>query len=141
MEQWKFLCLESMRSIFPVPLMKRLVCWGWYLAVTSPDIEVVIDGEARQYLKCRFSRLRRNPVSFGMAQQLTGNNHSLLLQGRRLVLFIHHSTPGVDLFVNVDLYRADVCAASVQGRSKRELAVAVDFKRRHRNDADWPHVS
>ena len=69
----------AIAPILPVPLVERLVCRGWYLAVAPPDIEVVINGKARQHFKRGFGRLRRNRVSLGMAQQFTSDNHGLLL--------------------------------------------------------------
>ena len=94
--------------MFTVPLMECLVCRGWYLAVASPDIEVVINRKARQHFKGHFGRLGRNPISLGMAEQFASDSHRLLFRKRSLVLFVHDRTPGVDLFVNVDLNRANI---------------------------------
>src|ERR1700746_3213230 len=100
---------------------------GLVLAVAPPDIEVVINGKARQRFKNGFSRSRRNPISLGMTQQFARDNHRLLLDERGLLLFVHDCAPGIDLFVNVDLDRTNVCAASVQRRGERELAVAANL--------------
>src|ERR1700729_595524 len=56
------------------------------------------------------------------------------------MLLVHHSTPRINLLVNVDLHGAYVGATAIERGSKRQFAIAVDIEGRHHNDADRPHV-
>src|SRR6202795_1590415 len=56
------------------------------------------------------------------------------------MLLLHHLPPGVDLFMDVDLYRTDVRATAIQGRRKRKLTVAPDIESRHHDDSDRAHI-
>jgi len=58
-------------------------------------------------------------------QQFASRLHLAFLGERDLVPLHELSAPAKDLLVDVDLDRADVAAAAVQGRGERQIAVFV----------------
>ena len=74
----------------------------------SLRLEMVVNHEARERLQRDFGRLCRNAVSLRMAQQFASHYHRLLLRELSLMFLVHDGAPGIDLLVNVDLYRANV---------------------------------
>src|SRR5262249_51538849 len=115
--------------------MERLLCRGRHIAVVAPGIQVIANCEAWQYLERSFSSLCHNATSLRMTQHLSSYGHRLFLWELNLMLFIHYLPPGIDLLVDVDLYRAHVGAAAVKSRRERKLAIAANIKSRHRNKA------
>src|SRR4029077_11916139 len=135
-------CLRApvTQTILFVPLMERLLCGARHVAVIAPGIQPIVNCEAWQRLERSFSSLCRNAVSLRITQHFASYDHRLFLWELDLMLLVHHRAPGIDLLVNIDLYRAHVGTASVQGRRERQFAIAANVKGRHRNKAYWPHV-
>src|SRR5271167_4577631 len=96
-----------------VPLMKRLRGCLWNISVFSPWIQTVVDCEMRQDVESGRERCCRDLIQRWITQDLVCHAHGLLLYGLNLPFLLHYFAPTVDLFMNVDLYRADIGATAV----------------------------
>src|ERR1700722_9346125 len=133
--------LIRFQTVFCVPLVKGLFGWGRNIAMLPPVVQRIVDSEVGQDLQGSLRRTRSDPVELGVAEYLTGHDHRFFLDNLNLAFVFHHLAPSIDLFMNVYLYRADIGAATVQGRRERKFAELVDIERRHHNDPHRSHVN
>src|SRR4029077_4350870 len=96
-----------------------------HLPMLPPGVEAVVDDETRKMREREIGRGDRGAISHRPRKHLAGGLHRRLLYERDFVPLHELAPPGVDLLVDVDLDRADVAAAAIERRGKRQVAVLV----------------
>src|SRR5208282_2493620 len=122
--------------VLEIPAAEALFWRLRHLALPSPRIEPVVDGEARQVLDGQSRRRNSRAIKPGIAQHFADDADGLLLDQRQLIALGHDLAPFVDLIVDVDLYRADVGAAAVERRGVGQIAVFANIESRINDDPD-----
>src|SRR5215467_8329031 len=116
-------CSLLFSAISLIPAMKSLLGWVRHLTVSAPGVEAIVDDKTRQMRESHISGANRRAVRRRARQQFTGCLHLDPFGQWRFVLLDEYPSPRIDLLVDIDLDRADVAAAAVQCRSKRQVAV------------------
>src|SRR5215472_7900436 len=106
-----------------IPVVEGLCRRVRYLTVPTPGVETVVDDPPRQMRESRIGGGDRRAIRRRPRQQFTGRLHLDPLGQRRFVPLDEYSSPRIDLLVDIDLDRADIAAAAVQCRSKRQVAI------------------
>src|SRR5271166_1840341 len=122
--------------VLEIPAAEALFRRFRHLALPSPRIEPVVDGEARQALDGEPRRRYRRAIKPRVAQHLADEADGFFLDQRQLIALGHDLPPFVDLIVDVDLHRADIGAAAVERRGIGQIAVFTDVEGRVDDDAD-----
>src|SRR5499427_5374247 len=106
-----------------IPAVEGLLGWMRHLTVSAPGVEAIVDDKPRQMRESHIGGGDRRAIRRRPRQQFTGRLHLDPLGQWRFVPLDEYSSPRIDLLVDIDLDRADIAAAAVQCRSKRQVAV------------------
>ena len=79
----------------------------------APRIKIVINGKMWEDLQRSVGHGRSYLIQLGVAQNVAGSLQCGLLGQIDLMLLVHHSTPRINLLVNVDLHGAHVGATAI----------------------------
>src|SRR5450755_1202306 len=116
MRGWRRGCSCLASTILGVPLVEGLSRRMRHLAIFAPGVQAVVDHKARQARQRVVGSLDRRPIHRRTRKQGARGFHGGAFDERRLVLSHQDLAPGVNLLVNIDLYRTDVGATAVQRR-------------------------
>src|SRR5215469_1790942 len=123
-----------------IPAVEGLLGWMRHLTVSAPGVEAIVDDKPRQMRESHIGGGDRRAIRRRPRQQFTGRLHLDPLGQRRFVPLDEYSSPRIDLLVDVDLNRADIAAAAVQCRSKRQVAVFALVEGRIDDQTDRPGI-
>ncbi len=101
-----------------------------------PRVQLIVECKAWQSLQTDFRGTDSDAIENRMAQHFACHSHGLLLDERNLVLFLHHLPPGIDLFMDIDLHRADVRTGHVfmQAAHRMHLREGQNFSMPRREE-------